>query len=307
MPWKTVAVFVLLGLIAGMTPTASIAQEAGPIQTFKLLRNSDTAAEELDLEAEETESWVRQLSSHDIELSMALGFLDLGTTLLSHEQIIYKYTTEYTYWGDVDLNGQNAFAPQLRLGYSLTKWLTLESIGSISFSEYKASITNRNRRKNEPGSAVEENPALGEFDAEHRSLITLSFGGNAVFYPMGLIREEGRGLLQPYLTGGYSRMWYDMNSQYSDGMVSTNDYNIGAGLRIVGDDRVSIRLEVTYHKNTVEFDAPQYFQILDEGTTLIPLEEHPIVDGVRIDRQIETYKSQDISALGWSIGIQGSF
>ena len=90
-------------------------------------------------------------------------------------------------------------------------------------------------------------------------------------------------------------------------MVSTNDYNIGAGLRIVGDDRVSIRLEVTYHMNTVEFDAPEYFQILDEGTTLIPLEEHPIIDGVRIDRQVETYASQDISALGWSIGIQGSF
>ena len=217
MSWKNVAVFVLLGLIAGLTPTASIAQEAGPIQTFKLLRDSDTAAAELDLEAEEEGSWVRQLSMHDIELSMALGFLDLGSTLLSHEQIVYKYTTEYTYWGDVDLKGQNAFAPQLRLGYSLTKWLSLESIGSISFSEYSASISNRSRRKNEPGSPVEEGPALGEYDAERRSLITLSVGGNAVFYPMGLIREEGRGLFHPYLTGGYGRMWYDMNSQYSDG------------------------------------------------------------------------------------------
>lgn len=307
MSWKTVAVFVLLGLIAGMAPSASIAQEAGPIKTFKLMRDSDTAASELDLEAEEKESWIRQLSSGDIEFSMALGFIDLGTTLLSHEQIVYKYTTEYTYWGDVDLNGQNAFAPQLRLGYSLTKWLAVESIGSISFSEYEASVTNRNRRKNEPGSAVEENPALGEYDAERRSLITLSFGGNAVFYPMGLIREEGRGLLQPYLTGGYSRLWYDMNSQYSDGMVSTNDYNIGGGLRIVGDDRVSIRFEVAYHMNTVEFDAPEYFQILDEGTTLIPLEEHPIIDGVRLDRPVEAYESQDVNALHWSIGIQGSF
>lgn len=307
MSWKTVAVFVLLGLIAGAAPTASLAQTPGPIKTFKLLRDSDTAAAELDLEEEQKESWVRQLSNHDIELSMSLGFLDLGTTLLAHDQIIYKYTTENTYWGDVELNGSTAFAPALRMGYSVSKWLALESIGSISFSEYQATITNRNSRKNEPGSPVVENVALGEYDAEHRSLITLMVGGNLVVYPMGLLREEGRGLFQPYLTGGYGRLWYDMNSQYSDGMVSTNDYNIGAGLRIVGDERVSIRLELSYHMNTVEFEAPQYFQILDEGTTLIPLEEHPVIDGVRVDRQVESYDSQDINALCWSIGIQGSF
>jgi len=302
MSWKTVAVFLLLGLLVSAVPAS--AQESGRI--FKLLRDTDSAARELDLEAEDQVAWERQLAGRKLEFGFALGFLNLGTTLLQHDQIIYKYTTEFTYWGDVELNGDTAFAPVLRLGYSVNDWLALEGNASLSFSEYKATITNRRARKNEPGAAVLEDVALGEYDAENRSLITFLGGGNALIYPMGLIRD-GKGMFQPFLTAGFGRMWYDMNSQYSDGPVSTNNFNFGGGLRVLGDERLSIRFDLLYHMNTLQLDAPTYFQILDQGTTLILLEEHPIINNARVDRVVEEYDSQDIKSLNWSIGIQGTF
>lgn len=305
---KTVAVLLLLGL--AVCATASVAQNADTAKTFKLLRDSDTAANELDLAAEAEVSWERQIEGRDLELSFALGFLDLGSTLLSHDQIIYKYTTEYTYWGDVELVGQSAFAPAFRLGYSLNKWLAFEGIASISFSEYSANISNMKSRKNETGAQVQDNVTLGEFDAEHRSMFTFLGGGNVLLYPMGLVGEgKGlvKGLIQPYLTGGFGRMWYDMNSQYSAGPVSTNNTNFGIGLRLLGDEQVSLRWEVAYHMNTVQFDPPEYFQSLDEGTTIILLEDHPTINDQRVDRVVTAYESQDIVSLNWSIGVQASF
>lgn len=301
------SIVLLFALATCLLAVPVLAQDSVGTKTYKLLRDSDNAADELDLEAENDVEWVRQIEGRDVELSFSLGFLDLNTTLLSHEQIIYKYAADFTYWGDVELTGEStAFAPVLRLGYTFTPWFAVESNASLSFSEYQAAITNTNARKNEPNSPIIEGVTVGEFDPERRSMITFLGGANALLYPLNLIGDN-KGLLQPYLTGGYGRLWYDMNSQYSEGPVSTNDFNVGAGLRLIGDKQMSVRFEVLYHMNTVEFDPPTYFQILDEGTTRILLEEHPVIDGVRVDRPVESYASQDINSLNWSIGIQGTF
>lgn len=305
MSCKTAVALLMTGFVLFAAPC--LAQDEDAVKNFKLLRDSDTAARELDLESEDEIKWERGLDGRDIDLSFGLGFMDLGSTLLQHDQIIYKYSTEFTYWGDVELTGESAFAPILRLGYTVNRWLAIEGLGSLSFSEYSASITNARARKNEPGAQVIDDVTLGEYDAEHRSLITILAGANAMIYPLNLVRDEGKGWMQPYVTGGYGRMWYDMNSQYSGGMVSTNSYNVGVGFRVLGDERISIRLEALYHMNTVEFDPPEYFDVLDEGTTQILLEEHPIIDGQRVDRVVEEYESQDINSLHWSLGIQGSF
>ena len=304
MSFKAVAVFLFLGLVITVAP--SLAQDQEPVKTFRLLRATESAETELDLETEKNYSWERAIKGRGLEFSFALGFLDLNTTLLSHDKIIYKYTTEFTYWGDVVLKGQSAFAPVCRLGYGLNKWLAFEGNACLTFSEYTSQISDTRARKNEPGSPVIENVALGEFDAEHRSLITFLGGGNLLLYPLNLF-GDGKGLLQPFLTTGYGRMWYDINSQYSAGPVSTNNFNFGGGLRLLGDETISLRFDVLYHLNTVQFDPPKYFQILDQGTTMILLEEHPEIDEVRYDRPVESYQSQDLKSLNWSIGLQGTF
>ena len=304
MSFKSVAVVLVLGLVFAVAP--SLAQDQETVKNFKLLRDSDTAESELDLETEADEWWLPKIKGRDLEFSFALGFLDLNTTLLAHDQIIYKYTTEFTYWGDVVLTGSSAFAPVLRLGYSLNSWLALEGNACLSFSEYTSKITNTRARKNEPGSPILEDVPLGEFDAERRSLITFLGGANLLVYPLGMV-GSGEGLLQPYLTAGYGRLWYDINSQYSAGPVSTNNLVFGGGLRLLGDETISVRAEIQWHVNTVEFEPPEYFELLDQGTTLILLEEHPFIDGQRVDQVVESYESQDITSMNWSIGIQGSF
>ena len=107
MSFKTAVALLLSGLVFLAVPCLVQAEE--PVKTFKLLRESDSAAEELDLETEGEIRWERGLDGRSLELSFALGFLDLNTTLLQHDQIIYKYTTEFTYWGDIELSGESAF------------------------------------------------------------------------------------------------------------------------------------------------------------------------------------------------------
>ncbi len=183
----------------------------------------------------------------------------------------------------------------------------LEGVSSISFSEYSSSVDNRSRRPNEPGAPVDFNqPSLGEFDLESRSLITGSVGINAVVYPFN-IKGDGQGRLQPFLTGGFATMWYDMNSNYTSGAAGTMDLNIGGGIRLLADQNISIRLDIQYHNNSVEFTPAAYFKELDEGTTQVPLNEYPTDGESYTEQGVKSFSSQTINSLGYSVGVQGSF
>ena len=105
-------------------PKSPAARPAG--DTFKLLRDDDATASDIDLTEEEVEAWIPGLKPGTVEVSLGVGFLGLDTTLLQHDQIIYKYNTESTFWGDVEMTGGSAFAPTLRLGYHVNKWFGVE-------------------------------------------------------------------------------------------------------------------------------------------------------------------------------------
>lgn len=280
-------------------------------KTFKLLRDEDASASDIDLTAEEVEAWVPGLKKGTVEVSLGIGFLNLNTTLLQHDQIIYKYNTDSTYWGDVELIGGSAFAPTIRLGYQVNKWFALEGWSGVSISEYSGEITNTRRRKNEPGAPVIENPPVGEFDAEQRSLITLQAGLNAVVYPLD-IGGDASGRWHPFLTAGAGNMWYDMNSNYTDGTASALDLNAGAGIRLLVDKNISLRIEVLMRRNDLEWTPDANFVELNEGTTLVPLSEYPVLDAgtpeERIDERLVTgFDSHSVTMLHWTIGVQGSF
>lgn len=283
------------------------AQDKNAEPTFKLLRESATAAAELELEAEQQARWEPAIAGGNLEFSFFLGFLDLNKTILAHDQIIYKYTDEATFWGDVDIKGQSAFNPGLRLSYNLNRWFAVEGVGSVSFSDYSTSVTNRVRRSNETGSSPDFlEPALGEFDAEARSLITGSVGVNALVYPLN-IHGEGKGRLHPFLAGGISTMWYDMNSNYIEGAAGATDLCAGGGLRLLADQNISLRLEILFHHNTFEFTPKPYFTELNEGTTKVPLHEYPMVGELLNERQVTSFASNTLNSLSYSLGVQASF
>jgi len=285
-----------------------------PQKNFQLLRDSSSAVEELDIEDEELDIWEPGIQRGTIEFSFGFGFLDFNKILWQHDQIIYKYTNDATYWGDVNIKSESAFNPVLRLGYNLTDWISLEAIGGVAIAEYNSSITNRRGRENKPDSPIFENPELGEFDAERRSLLTLQASLNAVVYPLSIF-GDGKGKLHPFLTGGIGKMWYEMNSNYFDEATDTNDINFGGGLRLLADKNISVRFEVIAHMHELEFTPAANFTVRDEGTVVVPLYEYPInPDDGSVTEQRPTrsdgspgYDSHDLVLLNWSIGVQGSF
>jgi len=291
------------------------AQEQEPVETpqdenlkvFKLSRGSTSAEDELAFREEEEELWVPQIQGGTVEISFAFGFLSLSKTIWEHDQIIYKFSTDATYWGDVKIKGKSAFNPVMRIGYNLTDWLALEGIGGISISEYSSEITNRKVRENKPGAPVFEDPPLGEFDAEARSLITMQASLNAVFYPLSLI-NDAEGKWHPYVTAGAGGMWYDMNSNYTDQMASTPDFNFGGGVRVLADRNISVRFEILMHMNELQFTPGESFMVLNEGTTRVPINEYPIQeDGSFLEQEVEKYSTQTLSLLNFSVGVHGSF
>jgi hypothetical protein len=314
---KSVSALIILVMITVCTPL--FAQDAEPqdappaeqpeepAQTFQLLRDSASAVEELDIEEEELEIWEPGLERGTVEISFGFGFTDYNKVLWEHDQIIYKYTTDATYWGDVNIQSESAFNPVLRLGYMLTDWFSLEGIAGASFAAYTSTITNRRSRENKPNAPIVDDPALGEFDAENRSLRTLQASLNAVVYPLSIL-GDAKGKLHPYVTGGVGGLWYEMNSNYFKGISQANDFNAGGGLRLLVDKNISVRFEVLAHFNTIEFTPAEYFTSLDEGTLIVPLNEYPKrPDGSVEEKVVTKFDPQSLSLLNWSIGVHGSF
>jgi hypothetical protein len=321
MSQKCVSTLIILLMITVCTPLFAQdpePQDEPPVEqpqkNFQLLRDSSSAVAELDIEDEELEIWEPGIERGTIEISFGFGFLDFNKILWEHNQIIYKYTTDTTFWGDVNIKSESAFNPVLRLGYNLTDWISLEAVGGVAITEYNSTITNRRSRENKEGAPILEDPELGEFDAERRSLLTLQASLNAVVYPLSIFGDS-KGKLHPFLTGGIGKMWYEMNSNYFDGATEANDLSFGGGLRLLADKNISVRFEVLAHMHEIEFTPATYFTIRDEGTVSVPLYEYPInpEDG-SVTEQSPTkangdpgYDSQSLVLLNWSIGVQGSF
>ncbi len=314
MSQKSVSALIILLMITVCTPLLAQdtdPQDAPPAEepqpTFQLLRDSSSAMDELDIEEEEMEIWEPAIRGGTIELSFAFGFLDFNKVLWQHDQIIYKYTTDATFWGDVKIKSESAFNPVLRIGYNLTDWISLEGVGGIAIAEYNSTITNRRSRENKPNAPIVEDPPLGEFDAEHRSLLTLQASLNAVLYPLSIF-DDGTGKMHPFLTAGVGRMWYEMNSNYFAGASGANDFSFGGGLRILVDKNISVRFEVLAHMNEIEFTPAPNFTTLEEGTVVVPLDEFPRNEDGSVNQQVvEKFESQTLTLLNWSIGVHGSF
>ena len=303
---KFLLTLVIVAVCLVCVPALAQTEEPEETETFRLRRDSSTAEAELELGEEEASfhRWVPTIKQGTFEVSISLGFINLNQTLLQHDQIIYKYTQEDTYFGDVELRGASSFNPVLRLGGNISRWFALEGIGGLSFGEYTARITNTKSQKNEAGAPIIYDVPVGEFDAENRSLLTGQASLNAVIYPLNITGER-ISIWQPYLTGGVGGFWYSMNSNYVDHTASTADVNVGGGLRILADSAISIRLEVLVHIHELDWNAPpQFFTEQNEGTVQVPMEEWP-VGGTR--QQVTEYDTNMMSLFNWSIGIQGSF
>lgn len=300
MSQRNLLAVVLLAAI--LSASVVLAQASAKSQTFNLTsaaRDSALYGDENELAIEVREP---QIAGGQLETSLTMGFFNLNTTLLAGEQLLYKFTEEATYWGDVKLVGQQAFNPVIRLNYNFSPWFALEGAFSLSVSEYTAEITERHRRANEEDAIIENDPPLEEFDPEHRSLITLGTGMNAIIYPFNL-DGDGRGRFHPYLVGGARRIWYNLNSSYTDDAAASWNYLGGLGLRFIADDLVSIRIQVAYNTMEIQFNPSESWETFNEGTVRIPV--YQVIQGQSI--LVEEFKPQTINTLSWGLGFTANF
>ncbi|MFO7654733.1 MAG: hypothetical protein R6X25_13055 [Candidatus Krumholzibacteriia bacterium] len=289
---------IALAAPAAAQPPASDQTRQPDEKTFDLLRPSEQAR--MIDEEEEREAYLPRIEPGKVEIALTLGFLDLNQTLLSHEQIVYKYNDESTFWGDVEIKGTSAFHPVARLGYNLTRFFALEAAFSFASCKYAASVENRVRRPNtDPNAPPVYDPPLGEFDAENGSVIALGGSLAGVLYPLALGDSEGR--FHPYLTGGFGRMWYEMNSRYVDGLAGASDAFAGAGIRLIADDLISVRLEFSVHRSDLQWTPAEFFEQRDDGTVRIPLTEFPG------DDVVTELESQSLTSFAWGIGFIATF
>ena len=299
---------LFLCLIASGTATV-FAQAAD--ETEKSYNLMHTTIEEQEAQRQEEENiqvYEPVIPERNLEVTLTLGFWQLEKVLLQHDDIIYKYSSEYTYFGDVALNGASAFHPELRLNYNLLPWFAVEPVVGFSVSEYTASITDPRMLSNQAFGEDEEQTLItvdeiGEFDAENRSCITMSTGCNAVFYPLDY-GNFGKGRWHPFVQGGIHRTWVFLNSDYTSDAATMWDTSFGGGVRFIADDLVSVRLEVMYHTLTAHFTPDHSFVERDESTTVVPLTYWKDGDG-QVD--VADFADRSLNSLSWAVGFTADF
>ena len=302
-------VFVIFSCLIALGASAALGQESAleTEKTYNLLHTSIEEQEAFRAEEENIPTYEPIIPERNVELTLTLGFWQINKELLAADDIIYKYTDKETFFGDVRLVGQSAFHPQLRLNYNLLPWFSLEPVFGFSVSEYQALVANpvslSNQAFGEDENIPEPVEEIGEFDAESRSCITLSTGMNAVFYPRDY-GNFGKGRWHPYVQGGAHHTWMTLNSDYTDSPATMWDLSGGVGMRVIADDLISVRLEVMYHRMTVDFEPSAAFAIRDEGNTHIPITR---LDESNDQVNITDLDAHTIDSFSWAIGFTANF
>lgn len=301
-----ITIIALLVLVmAGTSWSAAEDKE----KTFDLKHRGD-AGITMEEQAAIDEAKVIIIPENKIEVSFTLGYLDLNQILFSHDNLIYKYTNEFTYFGDVEFQGERAFNPQLRIDYNLSTWFSLEPYFGITVSQYLATISNAERLSNATESVGDEEilpetvAEIGEFDAENRSCISVTTGLNMLLYPHNY-GNYGRGHWHPYVIGGIARSWLNLNSDYIDDTNSMWVLSGGGGLRYVADDLLSVRFEVLYNHFTLGFNPAASFVELEEGTTKIPVYEYNEKQGEF--QKVGSFAETTLNSLSWALGFTANF
>lgn len=249
------------------------------------------------------EHYEPRIEAGKFEASLTMGYLGLSKTLLQHDQMIYKATSELFYYGDVSLNGDSAFTPFFHLGYNVTEYLAVEGHLGMAFSEYTATVTDVAAINPEGGAPEVVADGVGEFDPEHRSVLGVFTDLNAVVYPLSF-RNGGKGRWHPYLTAGVGQARFDLDSNYTDKAASSFNVSFGGGIRLIADDMISLRFEVLQMVHDIEFTPAALFDTRDDGTVRVPLYEFASNGDATV---IKSFESQSLGSLAWSIGITASF
>ena len=240
------------------------------------------------------------------EVSASFGQADLAQDLLESDQIIVDVEeSEDFIVADMKLAGEASFHPLIRIGRTLGRHFALEIGGGFAVGDFEQELTSDPIKLTDPLSDNE----FTEEEREKGSYFSMTAALDALWYPRG----EGR--VQPYVIGSIGQQWMELDSVYVDGMGSSVQFGYGIGLRVVGDDLYSFRLEVRNSHSTMSFDASDKFVTVVEpnGGGLIDVElgqlDETVTEGGvndRLDSNVE-YDDTTLTTLSFTLGFVAAF
>ena len=231
------AVALVFALIASVAPPSSFAQDLDDLDDL----DEGVVLEEVFEPGIEPNKW---------EISVLFGAKDLAQDLLEAPAIIVDIEEPGDFLvADMKLEGTQSFAPGLRMDRTFGRNFALEGAALFAVGDFEQSLTGFQRKYTDPLSENE----LSEEEREKGSYFQWNTELSALWYPRG----EGR--IQPYLIGAVGYQFMELDSVYVDGISSAPVFSYGAGLRVVGDDLYSFRLEVRNFHSTLSFDAAREF------------------------------------------------
>ncbi len=183
------------------------------------------------------------------EISLYFGNLNYDQVLLTTPGIILDVEDpQDILYGDSELSGETSFSPQMRVGRSFGRHLALEAAFGFSIGDFVQTATNFVTWR-DPNSDND----LTDVESEKGSYFVYMHELAGVYYP------RGKGRLQPYLIGSLGQNFWQLDSNYVDGIANSLVYSYGAGLRVVGDDLYSFRLEVRRYSTTIQHQVNDVF------------------------------------------------
>jgi hypothetical protein len=183
------------------------------------------------------------------EASLYFGTADYNTVLLRSPGIVVDVEDpKDALFADSELSGQSSFTPQLRIGRTFGRRLALEASFGFAIGDFEQTATNF-VSWSDPFSRN----TLTEVEREKGSYFVYTQELAAIYYP------RGKGRMQPYLIAGAGQNFWQLDTNYVDGTPGSFVYSFGAGLRIVGDDLYSFRLEARRYSTKVNYEVSTIF------------------------------------------------
>ena len=186
-------------------------------------------------------------------MTILFGYRNMANTLLQARGIIVdvEFPDEASF-ADMKLKGEQSFNPQVRLTRTFGRNFALEAGGGFSLGDYKQIIEGELTNWVDP----EGDNDISETEIAKGSYWVWSGELSGVWYPRGM------GVVQPYVIGGAGYDWFDVDSAYIDGATSSFAFSYGAGLKIVGDELYSIRLEIRNYHTSLDHAVGKTFVTL---------------------------------------------
>jgi hypothetical protein len=259
-------------------------------------------------------------------MTILFGYRDVSKTLLRARGIVVdvEFPDEASF-ADMTLTGEQSFSPQFRFTRTFGRHFGLELGGGFALGDFEQDIDEATQVN---WVDPEGDNDITNTEVQKGSYWVWSGELSGVWYP------RGTGVVQPYVIGGAGYDWFDIDTAYIDGATSSFAFSYGAGLKIVGDELYSIRLEVrNYHTNLAN-SVGQPFRTLPnlsanalvdfpvselvERDTLTPEEVDAIFEALDLDPTAldeltllpvpySGYEKETFSTLWFSLGFEATF